>query len=209
MEPKVKIFNRYTDLTALIDILTKKRIVLLDPNNWDDQNDVFFMSTYKEKMKLQTLLALCFTTKYETYHHWSVFASGNAGVCIRFKRSELTECLNNVDGVKFQPVKYKEISTLKDADLSLSDVPFLKRYPYKDEEEYRAIYESDKTEFIKEIPFDISIIDRIVLSPWLPESLLETVRTTIKNIKGCSDVKVYKTTLLSNPKWKQHIEQLV
>ena len=30
MKNKVETFNRYTDLTALIDILSKKRMVLLD-----------------------------------------------------------------------------------------------------------------------------------------------------------------------------------
>jgi len=208
MNQKVKIFNRYTDLTALIDILSKKRMVLLDPSSWDDKNDVYFMESYKEKMKLNTLLALCFTTKYETYHHWSVFAPNNSGVCIRYKRDALQSCFDAVEGVKFQPVKYKEISGLQQSDLELSDVPFLKRYPYKDEEEYRAIYESAETQCIKEIPFELSIIDRIVLSPWLPEPLVETIKKTIKNIDGCAGLNVYQTTLLSNANWKNTLEKL-
>lgn len=208
MESKVKIFNRYTDLTALIDILSKKRMVLLDPTSWDDKNDVYFMESYKDKRKLNTLLALCFTTKYETYHHWNVFAPNSSGVCIRYKREGLTQCLNNVAGVKFQPVEYKEIKMLQDTGLSLSDVPFLKRYPYIDEEEFRAIYESEKIEIIKEIPFNISIIDRIVLSPWLPDPLVETVKHTIKGIEGCENIAVYKTTLLSNNNWKKTLENL-
>ena len=209
MSNKVEIFNRYTDVTALIDILSKKRMVLLNPNSWDDNNDVYFMASYKEKKKLNTLLALCFTTKYETYHHWSVFAPSSSGVCIRYKKSELKQCLNAVDGVKFKPVIYKEIKALQDSKLALSDVPFLKRYPYKDEEEYRAIYESDSTHVIKEIPFDISIIDRIVLSPWLPDPLVETVKKIIKDIDGCENLQVFKTPLLSNTVWKNTLEKLI
>ncbi|HIF9214184.1 TPA: DUF2971 domain-containing protein [Photobacterium damselae] len=209
MNNKVEIFNRYTDLTALIDILSKKRMVLLNPSSWDDQNDVYFMETYKDKKKLNTLLALCFTTKYETYHHWSVFAPSNSGVCIRYKREGLKKCFAAVDGVKFEPVKYEEIKNLQKSQLTLSDVPFLKRYPYKDEEEYRAIYESEQTEIIKEVPFDLSIIDRVVLSPWLPKPLVETIKKTIKGIDGCSELQVYQTTLLSNSDWKNTLDKLV
>ncbi|OEE40736.1 DUF2971 domain-containing protein [Vibrio anguillarum] len=209
MNKKVETFNRYTDLTALIDILSKKRMVLLDPSTWDDQNDVHFMASYKEKMKLNTLLALCFTTKYETYHHWSVFAPNSSGVCIKYKMNELRNSFANVKGVKFQKVIYKQIKDLQSDELALSDVPFLKRYPYKDEEEYRAIYESDVTESVKEIHFDVSIIDRVVLSPWLPQPLVDTVKTTIKGIDGCENLEVYRTTLLSNSNWKNTLEQLV
>ncbi|MGL5090217.1 MAG: DUF2971 domain-containing protein [Aeromonas sobria] len=209
MTLKVEIFNRYTDLTALIDILSNKRMVLLDPKSWDDQNDVYFMASYKEKAKLKTLLALCFTTKYETYHHWSVFAPNSSGVCIRYKRDALQKCFKGIEGVKFKPVIYKEIKHLQTSKLVLSDVPFLKRYPYKDEEEYRAIYESLEQVSIKEITFDTSIIDRIVLSPWLPDPLVDTVKKTIKSIDGCENISIYKTTLLSNSDWKDKLESLV
>jgi len=209
MNQKVKIFNRYTDLTALIDILSKKRIVLLDPISWDDKNDVFFMSKYKEKKKLNTLLALCFTTKYETYHHWSVFAPGSSGVCIRFQRDGLIQCFEKIPSVQFKEVNYKEITEVSNDGLSLNELPFLKRIPYKDEQEFRAIYESDNKEQIKEVPFCLSIIDRIVLSPWLPDALVETIKQTIKGINGCDKIKVYKTTLLSNANWLSAVDKLV
>ena len=201
--------NRYTDLAALLDILTHKRLVLLDPNFWDDKNDVHFMSTYKAKANINTLLALCFTSKYETYHHWSVFAQGNSGICIRFKRDKLIAHLQAVDGVRFSDVSYKEIRSLTESSFSISDIPFLKRYPYRDEKEFRVIYESNNNLTVKEVPFSLDAIDRIVLSPWLPEPLVKTVRSTINSIKDCADLKVYRTTLLSNDVWRKKVEQLV
>jgi hypothetical protein len=60
-------FRRYTDLPSLIQILTNRKITLLDPATWDDKNDSFFLSTYKEKKKLKSVLALCFTSASETY----------------------------------------------------------------------------------------------------------------------------------------------
>src|SRR5438046_430793 len=35
--------RRYTDLPALLHILRKQQITLLDPQNWDDTNDSYFL----------------------------------------------------------------------------------------------------------------------------------------------------------------------
>jgi hypothetical protein len=79
--------RRYTDIPALISVLSERKITLLDPASWDDKNDSRFLALYKDKEKLQSVLALCFTQTDEMYHHWRVFANGSAGVCIRFDRS--------------------------------------------------------------------------------------------------------------------------
>ncbi len=73
--------RRYTDLPALIYLLNERKITLLDPKSWDDQNDAYFLALYKEKKNLRSVLALCFSQAPETYHHWRVFASGSSGAC--------------------------------------------------------------------------------------------------------------------------------
>ena len=50
-------FRRYTSLSILLDILKEKRLTLLDPRNWDDKNDAFYMELYKSKKELKSLLA--------------------------------------------------------------------------------------------------------------------------------------------------------
>ncbi|WP_115720626.1 DUF2971 domain-containing protein [Gallaecimonas mangrovi] len=202
----LKLLHRYTDLAALLDILTHQRLVLLDPGHWDDKNDVYFMSIYKQKRQLNTLLALCFTTKYETYHHWSVFSHGSSGVCIRFHRDALVSAFEGL-GLRWGEVQYKE---MRDSDaLQLEEVPFLKRYPYRDEKEFRVIFESKTAQAVKAVPFPISAIERVVLSPWLPEPLVATIKNTLKSIDGCQHLKVYRTTLLSNDNWRRKVEDLV
>jgi hypothetical protein len=52
--------RRYTDLTALIYLLRKRKLTLLDPSSWDDSNDSHYLTLYKEKRKLKSVLALCF-----------------------------------------------------------------------------------------------------------------------------------------------------
>src|SRR6185437_17104819 len=85
--------RRYTQLPALLYMLSEKKLTLLDPNSWDDKNDSYFLEQYKLKRKLKTVLALCFSMAQETYHHWSVFADGSAGVCIQFKRYGLLNAI--------------------------------------------------------------------------------------------------------------------
>lgn len=55
--------RRYTDLTSLMYLLHKRKITLLDPASWDDKNDSHYLTLYKEKRKLRSVLALCFSRR--------------------------------------------------------------------------------------------------------------------------------------------------
>ena len=44
-----KFVRRYTSISAVIDILAREELPLLDPQTWDDRNDRYFMSLYKEQ----------------------------------------------------------------------------------------------------------------------------------------------------------------
>ncbi|TKB23853.1 DUF2971 domain-containing protein [Desulfopila sp. IMCC35006] len=196
----VNFLRRYTNLPSLFDILQNQRITLLDPSTWDDKNDSFFMEKYKDKKGLKTLLGLCFTEKGETYHHWKVFSSGSSGVCVVFKKDELLQYVKNISGTKCNQVSYKRIKQIKDSPPTISEMPFIKRLPYQDEKEFRIIYEHKITiKNHKQISIKLDSIEKITLSPWTPEQLIQPVRQAIKNI---ADIPVLKTTLLSNEQWK-------
>ncbi len=81
--------RRYTDLPGLIYVLRERKITLLDPQSCDDSNDSHYLTLYKQKKRLGSVLALCFTQASETYHRWRVFANGASGVCITFNRTAL------------------------------------------------------------------------------------------------------------------------
>jgi hypothetical protein len=96
--------RRYTDLTALIYLLRNSKLTLLDPNSWDDSNDSYYLTLYREKRKLKSVLALCFTETDERYHYWRVFASGASGVCIRFNRSGLAAAVQDQLGLQMKRI---------------------------------------------------------------------------------------------------------
>ena len=195
---------RYTSLAVTIDLLSRKQITLLDPANWDDRNDAYFMSVYQQRSRISSLLALCFAEDYETYHHWKVFSHGPSGCCLEFDKKRLVESISAVAGTRHGAVEYKAIDALRNLKaLPVEQLPFLKRYPYRDEKEYRFVYEADQPN-LTSIGFDINLswIKRITLSPWMHKSLEASIKKTLKLIDGCQNIKIYRSTLLENERWK-------
>ena len=196
--------RRYTDLPALIYLLTKKQITLLDPESWDDKNDSRYLQLYRERRKLKIVLALCFTQANETYHHWRVFGSGSGGVCISFKRSALLQALKKEPGVRAEEVKYLKLPEIRRKKAAIQDLPFLKRYPFEGENEFRVIYESQTARRPKlDIPVPLSCIYKITLSPWLHLVLSRDVKRMLRSIEGCAGLKIRRSTLISNEEWKR------
>lgn len=200
----VEIIRRYTDIPALIYLLKNEKITLLDPSTWDDKNDSYYLTLYKEKKKLFSVLALCFSDAQETYHHWKVFAGNNSGVCIRFKKALLLNSIKKVNNIKHGPVDYRLLKDLKKNKPMISELPFIKRYAFRDECEYRIIYE-EKTRSIKskDIKIDLKCIHKIVLSPWMPKAIVKSVKELIKSITGCSEIEMFATSLNENRQWKR------
>jgi hypothetical protein len=202
---KCNFLRRYTNIPCLLYLHRKQKITLLDPQTWDDKHDSHYLSVYREKKSLQSVLALCFTQVSETYHHWRVFADGSAGVCITFEREELLKALKKHKGVTTRNVTYLKIDKMGRKKLKVAELPFLKRYPYGDEREFRAIYESDSTKCSSlDVSIPLESIDRINLSPWTPTALADTLKETIREIPGCRLIKVFRSTLISNERWKSY-----
>jgi hypothetical protein len=195
--------RRYTNIPALIYLLRERKITLLDPASWDDKNDSYFLSLYQQKKNLQSVLALCFTPAFETYHHWRVFAGGSSGACINFERAKLLKAVKKQVGVTAKAVQYLTLSDIRDIKIKTAALPFLKRSAYEDEREFRIIYESStKKDSTLDVAIPLACIERITLSPWIPAVLSDHVKSTIKEIEGCSSLKVYRSTLISNENWK-------
>lgn len=197
--------RRYTDLPALLHLLASKQITLLDPKTWDDKNDSHFMSIYKEKKKLKSVLALCFSQSPETYHHWRVFSNGTAGVCIVFDRNSLLEDFQREPKVSTRAMTYLTMAKARKRVFQVDELPFIKRYGYKPEKEFRAVYASP-TEELPSLNMHIRLasIRSISLSPWMHSSLSESTVSAIHAINSCENLKVSRSTLISNEQWKSY-----
>ena len=195
--------RRYTDIPALTYLLTKQKITLLDPKSWDDSNDSHYLSLYKQRNKLKSLLALCFTQADETYHHWRVFAGGTSGVCIRFDRTVLLDTFAKQNGIRFEKVLYPTLVDLHRKKPVTKDLPFIKRYAFEPEDEFRVIFESKTKEYSTlDIAIPLACITRITLSPWAHKSLSDPMKKLLKSIKGCEGLEIVRSTLVGNEEWK-------
>jgi hypothetical protein len=195
--------RRYTDLPSLLYLLRNRKLTLIDPKSWDDSNDSHYISEYKRKNELASVLALCLTKATETYHHWKIFSGSSSGTCIRFKRSTLLNALKATPVVSGD-VQYLMLGAARNTCPKLEDLPYIKRAAFTDENEYRLIYES-KTKNLTKLDVDIPLacINRITLSPWLHKSLVGPIKTAIKEIPGCEKFEVVRSSLIGNEEWKK------
>lgn len=202
--------RRYTDLPSLVYLLSNRKLTLLDPSTWPDENDSHFIQTYKRKRHLTSVLALCFTQASETFHHWHIYASGPAGVCIQFRREELLTAIGNSTRVLAGSVRYRTLDYLRDKTLKTKNLPFLKRIAFKDEQEFRIIYTSSKESVPeKEVDIPLACIERVTLSPTIPVRKANSFKKLLKLIPGCDRLRVYRSTLLNNREWQSFGESAV
>lgn len=154
-------------------------------------------------MSAKSVLALCFAEASETYHHWRVFSHGSDGTCIEFDKDKLLATFIGNAKVKSGSVSYPTIIEMKGITPHVAQLPFLKRYPYQDEKEFRIVYtDSDQVTEAKEFDIDLGAITKINLSPWLPLPLSKSVVSSLRAIDGCSRLKIYRSTLVENENWK-------
>lgn len=195
--------RRYTSLPALLRVLRQRAITLLPTDSWDDQNDRELMKAYAGATKSKTCLALCFAQAFETYHHWKVFSAGSDGVCIVFKKDELI-LRAEAEKVRHGPVKYMTLEEIREEQPKLIDLPFSKRTAYKDEKEYRLIFDSPKDiHTSKDIPITPEIITRVLINPWMPDPLYESTKETIHAIAGFENTKVIQSSVRNATDWRE------
>jgi hypothetical protein len=194
-EQDIKFLNRYTTLPVLLDMLKRKRLVLLDPTTWEDKNDAEILLIYKKRRKIRKLFALCFSYDYETIHHWKTYADGISGCCIEFDAKKLIALLETMPEVRKGVIKYKKIKDLDDDALEVDDIPFTKRWPYRCENEFRLIWEGKTTKKCYEIPFDLHMITKVTISQRMPDQLYKTIQEILRETLPEQDYETIQVSL--------------
>jgi hypothetical protein len=205
MKPEpIKKLNRYTTLPVLLDLLQRKKLTLLDPKLWDDRNDAEVLLEYKKRKKIKNIFAACFSHGDETVHHWKTFSNGTSGCVIEFDAVKLFALIDAVPHIIHKKVIYKKISEIegKEATIAIDEMPFIKRWPYRCEEEYRIIVESNNsTDTFFEIDIPLDIIKRITISQQMPEPIYATIKSYLKGLRGNPESRISRSTLYENKRW--------
>lgn len=195
---------RYTELPYLISMLQSKKIVLTNPKNWEDKADIEVMSWYKSKKVAESIYALCMAeASNQTYHHWDVFSGkkSKSGVCIVFDYDGF-ECWAEENSIGFEKVKYTRISDENFGNF-VREGRIIKNKVYEDERELRAVFcgLGEQEEFMSFDLQDFSIINRIIFNPWVDQETYSQIKDVIKNIAGCSALRISKSDILKNTRW--------
>ena len=61
----------------------------------------------------------------------------------------------------------------------------------------------------KDFLLDITCINRITLSPWIPHRNALTVKKLISKIPGCNNIQVIRTGVLESISWQKVVKKLV
>jgi hypothetical protein len=87
--------------------------------------------------------------------------------------------------------------------LSIEELRFIKRYPYRDDQEFRVVLVSQNQAIeFKDYSIDLGGLRRITLSPWMSKTLASSVKETLRLIPGCSQLKIHPSTLVEKETWK-------
>jgi hypothetical protein len=165
------------------------------------------METYAKRLELKTLLALCLTSRGETYHHWKVFTDKSNGVCIHFHRDAFNRVMRAAN-VRVEKIEYLKLNELDLDAHPVNKLPFLKRFGFGDEGEYRAVYQNvAPEEHLKQVQIDFDIIERISLNPWMPKPIFESVRAIIESLCQDANFVVDHSSLIDNRRWRKFAEQ--
>lgn len=204
MSESEKIVRRYTEVRWLVAMLKEAAITLLPPDSWEDKNDQLMLATYKDCKRLAAVRALCLTTRGETHHHWKMFSSQDSGVCIHFRRSKFIAAMNAA-GVVTGEVKYLKLDQLQPETYSLEQLPFLKRFGFGDEGEFRALYTSKLgSNDLKKVPFDLDVIEKVTLHPSMSKANLAAARSELSPLvqRAGGEISVLRSSLTDSRRWR-------
>ena len=206
---EIKKLNRFTTLPFLLDLVVRKQLTLLNPELWEDYNDRKTVKVYQEIKKAKSIYALCLTHKSETVHHWTAFSSGPSGCCIEFDYPKLALELNK-ENIHHRKTVYAKVADLSKYSKRNSHIlPFVKRKPFSNENEYRIIALSTEPQQPSlDIPITLELITRITLSNKLPKITYESIKKTICLLDPTLEKKIFRSSLFENTRWINYFSNL-
>lgn len=204
------ILRRYTTLPILIDMLVREQMTMIGYNHWVDANDRRALELYQQALHYGFVGALCLTMAPETFHHWQIFAQGESGVCVVFDRARLEAQLAGRSNFIARPVRYVQLTDIASVDASdIHLLPFLKRFGFRDEREYRLLGFAPDECASMSIPLAPSLIQRVTFSPFTHPSVVASLKTALRSLPVWRDLQVGRSMLTSNETWQEALGSVV
>lgn len=203
--------KRYTNILSLLDIIQNRRIVLTNAAQWRDKNDHLVLEAYRRRVDAAGVFAICMTGASETFHHWEIFG-GPTGVCVEFDSAALIGGLS--PALLHGPMAYTKFPDLRAmTDITPEAMPFLKRWSFRDEQEFRIVATSrDPDRKCIEVPIAMTAIRKIIFSPFIAPPLIEAAKSALEKLLIDTPMRpgfsIGQSGLTTNQEWLARIEQL-
>jgi len=201
-----KLLQHYTSVPNLLKILRGKKLVLGDPSRWIDKNDAFLIEEYRKQNDIPKIFALCFCMENEISLFWETYAKGENGCRIDFVPKILLKVCKVSTNVRADgrfrkgKVSYLTLKRVQRRSCQIEDFPFIKRHPFRNEHEYRILWEGKTRLKSIGVEIDLGSIHRITLSARMPAHKRERLRRSLSLLLP-RKVKVCTTTLYINERW--------
>lgn len=150
-----------------------------------------------------------------SYNGSSPFAK--IAVQIQFDRSQLTEAIRKRRGmVQCRDVEYlthdqlEALGNVRRRTDPIPRLPFIKRNGFRDESEFRIIYESKTRRILTiNIPIPMSCIKGVKLSYKLRLNDYNAIKKQLLSMKGCQGMKIRRSNIIESKKWMAAGDALV
>lgn len=204
------ILRRYTSLPVLIDMLVRNRLTIIGYDHWIDANDRRALELYKGKLRYGFVGAMCLTMAPETFHHWQIFAQGESGVCVVLDRPALERRLAGRPNFIAGAVEYVQLNAIDAIDAAdIHRLPFLKRYGFRDEREYRLLGFAPDVGDSLSVELTPDLIRRVTFSPATHPRIVDSLRTALRALPGWSGLRVGRSSLTANDTWLEALGRIV
>jgi hypothetical protein len=198
--------RRYTDVLSVMDTLRRRKITLLSPDKWLDQNDRHTLEVYARRKGIASVVAYCMTAAPETAHHWQVFAGHGFGACIVFDKPAFIDHIVRKRGLRCESVDYWTLAKLgREKPVPVDLLPFIKRSAFEGEKEVRLIADHDEELDgpTQSVSISLKLIKRIVFSPFAVRALTDTAKSVMSEFDGCSAMTFINSGLMNNGQWRR------
>lgn len=192
--------NHFTKFEYLKSIVKDGLRFTTKFDDWDDENDSTLVGIYKEITHNDNVGVLCFLNDDETIYHWTYYAKGDnkSACCIELKKDELLEEYLYHSLYRCQEMQY---DVLKEVSFdNVDELLFTKRYPYRNEREYRIVSLNGGYLPVKEF------IQKITLSPFLKDDEFERKKSELRSYG--LNCEINHSTILKNNYWIYRAELL-
>jgi hypothetical protein len=146
----------------------------------------------------------------ETFHHWQIFAQGESGVCVVFDRVRLEAHLAGRSHFIPRKVEYVQLSEIGSVDATdIHRLPFLKRFGFRDEREYRLLGFAPEKRDLMSIPLTPDLIQRVTFSPATHPNIVASLKVLLRSLPVWRDLRIGRSNLTSNETWQDALRSVV